>query len=340
MTIKHLVIGGGGPFGFTAFGVLKYLHDVEFWNIKNIKTIYATSIGALVGAFLLLRYDYNYVYDYFVKRPWEKIFKNIGVNNIFNIYSDKGAIDIYPLYIECLTMVLEAKGLTSKVTMKEFYEYSGGELNIIVSEINEFKCEILSHKTYPDLELIKALTMSASLPVIFTPHFLDNKCFIDGGIFSNYPINICLNETKCDKSEILGVRKKETCDYPLITKDSSFIEYMYVSFQKLLDVIGDHCKQEHIPYDIECDMNIFNNYNEWFNVFSISEKRRILIDNGFDIGKEKHLCFMEIQKQQQQEQQQQEKQHDSSEGNPTGVLQEYIETIETRETRETRENNE
>jgi predicted acylesterase/phospholipase RssA len=39
MTIKHLVIGGGGPFGFTAFGVLKYLHDVEFWNIKNIKTI-------------------------------------------------------------------------------------------------------------------------------------------------------------------------------------------------------------------------------------------------------------------------------------------------------------
>lgn len=51
MTIQHLVIGGGGPFGFTAFGVLKHLHDVGFWNIKNIKTIYATSIGALVGAF-------------------------------------------------------------------------------------------------------------------------------------------------------------------------------------------------------------------------------------------------------------------------------------------------
>ena len=137
MTIKHLVIGGGGPFGFTAFGVLKYLHDVEFWNIKNIKTIYATSIGALVGAFLLLGYDYNYIYDYYVKRPWEKIFKSIGVNNIFNIYTDKGAIEIYPLYIECLTMVLEAKGLTSKTTLKEFYEYSGAELNIIVSEIKK-----------------------------------------------------------------------------------------------------------------------------------------------------------------------------------------------------------
>ena len=42
MTIKHLVIGGGGPFGLCALGSLKYLHDKEFWNIKNIESIYAT----------------------------------------------------------------------------------------------------------------------------------------------------------------------------------------------------------------------------------------------------------------------------------------------------------
>ena len=296
MTIQHLVIGGGGPFGFTAFGVLKYLHDVGFWNIKNIKTIYATSIGALVGAFLLLGYDYSYIYDYFVKRPWEKIFKNIGVNSIFNIYTDKGAIDIYPLYIESLTMVLEAKGMTSSVTLKEFYEYSGVELNIIVSEINAFKCEVLSHKTYPDLELIKALTMSASLPVIFTPHFLDDKCFIDGGIFSNYPLNVCLCETKCNKNEILGVRKKETCHYPIITKDSSFMEYIYVSFQKLLDNLGDHHKVESIPYNIECDMNIYNSYDEWFNLFSISEKRVNMIEVGINIATEIYPSFLETYK--------------------------------------------
>jgi predicted acylesterase/phospholipase RssA len=296
MTIQHLVIGGGGPFGFTAFGVFKQLHDVGFWDIKNIKTIFATSIGSLVGAFLLLGYDYSYIYDYFVKRPWEKIFKNIGVNNIFNIYTDKGAIDIYPLYIESLTMVLEAKGMTSGVTLKEFYDYSGVELNIIVSEINTFKYEILSYKTYPDIELIKALTMSASLPVIFTPHFLDDKCFIDGGIFSNYPVNICLDETKCHKNEILGVRKKETYMYPIVTKDSSFMEYIYVSFQKILDGIDDHTKLESIPYDIACDMDIFNKYDEWFNVFSDLEKREKLIENGIHIAREIYPSFLEIYK--------------------------------------------
>lgn len=294
MTIQHLVIGGGGPFGFTAFGVLKHLHDVGFWNIKNIKTIYATSIGALVGAFLLLGYDYSYIYDYFIKRPWEKIFKHIGVNNIFNIYTDKGAIDIYPLYTESLTMVLEAKGMVASVTLKEFYEYSGVKLNIIVSEINAFKYEVLSHETYPDLELVKALTMSASLPIIFTPHFLDDKCFIDGGIFSNYPLNICLNETKCHKNEILGVRKKYIYKYPIITKDSSFMEYIYVSFQKLLDGIDDHNRIEIIPYDIQCDMDIFNNYDEWFDVFTISEKRVKLIDNGINIATEIYPSFIDI----------------------------------------------
>jgi predicted acylesterase/phospholipase RssA len=296
MTIQHLVIGGGGPFGFTAFGVLKQLHDVGFWDIKNIKTIFATSIGSLVGAFLLLGYDYSYIYDYFVKRPWEKIFKHIGVNNIFNIYSDKGAIDIYPLYVESLNMVLEAKGMTSSVTLKEFYEYSGVELNIIVSEINTFKYEILSYKTYPELDLIKALTMSASLPVIFTPHFLDDKCLIDGGIFSNYPVNICLNETKCHKNEILGVRKKETYMYPIVTKDSSFMEYIYVSFQKILDGIDDHTKLESIPYDIACDMDIFNKYDEWFDVFSDLEKREKLIENGIHIAREIYPSFLEIYK--------------------------------------------
>jgi predicted patatin/cPLA2 family phospholipase len=134
--------------------------------------------------------------------------------------------------------------------------------------------------------------MSASLPFIFTPNFLDNKCFIDGGIFSNYPVNICLNETKCEKNEILGVRKKECYTYPNLTSDSSFMEYTFVLLKKILDNTDDHDKVETIPYDIEVDMGIFNNYDEWFDVFNISEKRKVLIHKGIDIAKEMHSSFL------------------------------------------------
>ena len=58
MTIKHLVIGGGGPFGLCALGALKYLHEKEFWNINNIKSIYATFMLKSI-LFYLKQKDYR-----------------------------------------------------------------------------------------------------------------------------------------------------------------------------------------------------------------------------------------------------------------------------------------
>ena len=69
-----------------------------------------------------------------------------------------------------------------------------------------------------------------------------------------------------------------------------------MSFQKLLDGNDDHYEIETIPYDIECDMDIFNNYDEWFDVFTISEKRVILIENGIHIATEIYPSFMETYK--------------------------------------------
>ena len=45
MPIKHLVISGGGANGIKSLGILKELNDHQFWNIKDIKTIYSTSAG-------------------------------------------------------------------------------------------------------------------------------------------------------------------------------------------------------------------------------------------------------------------------------------------------------
>ena len=100
MTIKHLVIGGGGPFGLSAIGALKYLHEKEFWNIKNIKSIYATSVGALVAVYISLNYDYDYIIEYLVKRPWEKLLEEIGVENIIELYNNKGLVNIYSIYFK------------------------------------------------------------------------------------------------------------------------------------------------------------------------------------------------------------------------------------------------
>lgn len=55
MPIKHLVIAGGGPMGLCFLGALQHLNAAFFWDINNIESIYATSIGTIIGAFICLK---------------------------------------------------------------------------------------------------------------------------------------------------------------------------------------------------------------------------------------------------------------------------------------------
>ena len=51
----------------------------EFWEFKQLESIYATSVGSLVAAMILLCNDWDVLDDYLTKRPWEKV---ITVNPI------------------------------------------------------------------------------------------------------------------------------------------------------------------------------------------------------------------------------------------------------------------
>ena len=49
MTIKHLVLCGGGPVGLVMYGALKRLHERNVWKLSDIESIYMCSIGSLFG---------------------------------------------------------------------------------------------------------------------------------------------------------------------------------------------------------------------------------------------------------------------------------------------------
>ena len=54
MTIKHIVISGGGPTGLKSLGALQYLEKNDFWKIENVESIYATSAGAMIGLLIVM----------------------------------------------------------------------------------------------------------------------------------------------------------------------------------------------------------------------------------------------------------------------------------------------
>ena len=202
MTIKHLIISGGGPVGMRFLSVLETLNLENYWNIDNIESIYCTSVGSMLGTIICLRYDWETLNNYIINRPWHDVVK-VTPKQLFESYYNKGIFDKKIIEI-VFKPLLQAKDLSLSITLQEFYNYSNVDLHIFSFEVNSFTIKEFSHTTHPDLLLLDAIFMSSSLPGLFIPTIIENSCYIDGGIMCNYPINECLRDHP-NEDECLGI---------------------------------------------------------------------------------------------------------------------------------------
>ena len=200
--IKHLVFSGGSVWGFSLLGMLMEAMDQQFLHMANIESIWATSIGALVGIMMSLKIDPAIIRDYIVKRPWETVCKQNRFS-VLEIYDGRGIIH-RGFFENILEPLLTSVDLSCKTTFRELYEYNGIEIHIYATEINHYQPVDFSFKTHPDWTLIDAVYASCSIPVLFAPLIRDGKCFVDGGFLLNYPISECVKHAE-NENEILGI---------------------------------------------------------------------------------------------------------------------------------------
>ena len=169
MTIKHLVLAGGGPAGFVTYGVLRELHKHGFWDISNIKSIYGTSIGAFFGVVISLGYDWDTLDKYFIKRPWDKL-ASVTPQMLVESMQTRGLFG-KEVIEAALEPLLSAKGLNCETTLAELYEYSGIEIVAYTANVNgpTLNKEQLSYKSHPDLPVSTVMAMTMAVPVLFQP---------------------------------------------------------------------------------------------------------------------------------------------------------------------------
>ena len=167
MTIKHLVISGGGPILIQVLAAIQYLETHNFLNMSNIKSIYGTSAGAIIGTILCLNYDFETINDYIIKRPWNDVF-TIKVQNIFDAYTQKGIFNIKTIE-KCFKPLFDAKDIDININLEDFYKLSNIELHLYTFEINEYKIEDISYISHPKLSLMIAIQMTCGLPILISP---------------------------------------------------------------------------------------------------------------------------------------------------------------------------
>jgi predicted acylesterase/phospholipase RssA len=290
MTIKHLIMSGGGPIGLSYLGAMEYLLDKGFVNIDNIESIYATSIGTIISVILSLKYDFSTIKKYAIERPWKDVFK-ISAKQIMESYTNKGLYDIKTIE-KTFKPLLEAKDLSITITMKEFYEYSQKDLHFFCFDLNTYKTVEITHTEYPDLSLLKAIYMSCSLPGIFIPTIMDGKCLIDGAPLANYPLNYCLRDHP-NKDEILGLNfvyknedGTECSGNNIINDDSDLLDYVLAMSLNSFNYITSSIKYDNIENVIECcsSSTILTIDNISHAVGSI-EGRQDLYDKGIECAK-------------------------------------------------------
>jgi hypothetical protein len=285
MTIKHIFIGGGNIYGFSFFGLLKQTHLNNIWSHENIKSIYGISSGAIVGTVISLNLEWEILEDYFINRPWDKVF-NLNMYSILNSIQNRGIFSQTEFY-EIFKPLFLAKELSCEITMLEFYNYTGIEHYFIVTKINLNKNKLeyltISYKTHPDWKLLDVVYMSSCLPIFFSPIFIDNDIYFDGifGFKNNIIQEIYRNNNniKIDINEILFVSLDNQKLKPL-TLSSSLFDFLIFFLLFLIKMNKKEINIKHIN-NFKIKREPFN-FDNFYLVICNKEERIKLINLGIN----------------------------------------------------------
>jgi predicted acylesterase/phospholipase RssA len=278
MTIKHLVISGGGPVLVHVLGAIQHLEENNYLDRKEIKSIYGTSAGAIVGVLLCLGFDWETIRDYIIKRPWQDVFP-VKVQNIFDAYTKKGVFDI-KTFEKCFRPLLDAKDINMDINLEDFYKLSNIELHLFAFEINEYKIHDVSYLTYPKLSLLSAIQMSCALPLLVTPVCIEDKCFIDGGFSCNYPLNYCIESGKLP-DEILGFKNKYDIQKTVINAESTILDFMTTFLFTTISRFNTENEQQEIKNEVICDARYLS-IDVLRTAASSIDARRELFNSGIE----------------------------------------------------------
>ena len=251
--IKHIVVGGGGTTGFMTLGALKFLQDNKFWDISNIKTVYGTSIGSIVATCIALKYDWETLLTYFIRRPWNKLYAYNKSDMVLNLYNQKGIFK-RAIFEKTLYPLLEGRGLSGNITMKELFEYSKIDIHFFSLELNSMTKTDLSYKTHPDLRVVDAIYMSSACPILFSPCIdeVSKTCYVDGGLICNYPVNECIENEKCMPDEILGMRNIFEHYVNPVTESTSVFEYFTSIYKQVTMYALNEQSYQPIQNEVVC----------------------------------------------------------------------------------------
>lgn len=279
--IQNIVISGGGVNGFSYLGILEESEKQGIWNIDNIQSIWGTSAGALLAVLVALNHDWITINDYFIKRPWQNVFK-YDLYSIFTSNRKCGIFDQTHIYDSFKPLFL-SKNIDININMRDFFTITNIDIHIIVTNINSFNLIDISHKTHPLWKVMDAVYASAAVPIIFKPLCIENQMYCDGFFNSNYPIGLCI-DSSISTDSIMGICSGVNDLMREINNDTSLFDYIifiivFIIFNFIHKPIPEYIL--HTEYKLQSAT--INDINSFMDAINEQDERKRLIQVGRDI---------------------------------------------------------
>jgi predicted acylesterase/phospholipase RssA len=276
-SVEHLVFSGGGHNGFTLYGAARESSKMGMWSLSSLKSVYGTSAGAIVGVMIALGYDWEWLDDYLVKRPWDKLLD--PTEHILDAYTEGGIYGI-DVFQGILGPLLEVKGMSINITLSEFAKKTGVRVHCMATDLNQgiLKPLVLGPETTPTLSVVEAVAASAAYPILFRPVYTDGKCLIDGAVVCLYPDKECITQEKA-RERTLGFRIKWSRAVEILMQGSNLFDVAGILFWKSVRTICDWDRNNSDIKEIVSSGTRMN-YETLKCVLTSEEERLALINLG------------------------------------------------------------
>ncbi len=233
MSIKYLVLEGGGVKGTAYIGALKVLDQVGI--LQNIQGVAGSSIGSIVALLIACGYTYQEIHKIVFELDLEEFADDKCCScACFKWFSHfRGGFGRYKgdKMREYIGSLIKKKLKTSSITFKQLYKKTGKDLIVTGTNLDIKQTVYFSRRNYPNMLVKDAVRISSAIPFYFDAVFYGGDTYVDGGLLNNYPLNIFDNDGN-------GVLDADILGCKLVSKDeASPINDLYIENQDIDGVI-------------------------------------------------------------------------------------------------------
>ncbi|MGF1671224.1 MAG: patatin-like phospholipase family protein [Balneolaceae bacterium] len=192
-----LVLSGGGAKGIAHIGVLKVLEEAGV----RIDYITGTSMGSVIGGLYSIGYSADQLRDLVERSDFLELFTEKPSQRFTSIYQkefsnqsivsfpiNKRSIDLPVGIIKGQNLYMILSNLTWPAHGVNSFDTFPIPFAAVATDLETGEPVVMRSGYLPD-----ALRASISIPSLMTPHIVDGKALIDGGLSQNLPVQEALD---------------------------------------------------------------------------------------------------------------------------------------------------